>query len=87
MQTKYYILLVIIALHLYIATRAIISINKTVALSKTQKWINRAGVLLVPFIWAIFLKGAIQDTPGYCDVPDEVPVAGTSVPGYPGANE
>lgn len=87
MQAKYYILLGILTLHLYIAIKAIISINKTVALSKTQKWLNRVGVLLVPFIWAIFLKGAIQDTPGYCDAPDEVPVADTSVPHYPGANE
>ena len=80
MQTKYYLLLAVLILHLYIAIKVIITITKTPILSKKQKLINSIGVVLVPFIWAIFLQGAIKDTPGYCDAPGEVPIADTSVP-------
>lgn len=67
-------------LHLYIAIKVIITISKTPILSKKQKLLNSIGVVLVPFIWAIFLHGAIKDTPGYRDAPEEIHIADTSTP-------
>ncbi len=82
MRTGYYILICIVILHLLNSIKAIRLVNKSIVLSAKQKRLNRIFILLIPFLWVVFLKGALHETPGYHKAPDEIKVSETD-PGNP----
>ncbi len=70
----YCILAAILILHIFVSVRTIKLINKTIVLSPKQKQAHRILVFLVPFLWAVFLKGALKGNPGSHEAPEEVPI-------------
>ncbi len=75
MYFKYCFLGGLVIAYLVVSIRSIIAIKKTIVLTRKQKLVNIILVLLIPFLWAIFVKGILTREPGSHEASDEVPLS------------
>lgn len=71
MESKYWIVLAVILVHILLSIYYIRKIWTSIYLNKKQKFLNTIMVILVPFLWIVFLSVALSK-----------PVEGTSSKNY-----
>ena len=55
---------ILIAVHVFVATKAIKVVNRTNALTATEKKIQKVLILCIPFLWAAIIKSILKRVEG-----------------------
>lgn len=64
MLMGYAILGIAFLFYLYVSVRAITAVYHTLVFSRRQKRVHYVFILLLPFLWAFFVRASLRELPG-----------------------